>query len=251
MGASHLRRAAGLLLGCILIGFHAPPARGAQNDDSQAVFLVARSEIHDPFFGQSVVLMLPTTKSPLIVGLIVNKPTRMTLGKLFPESPALQDRTEPAYFGGPVDIGVPSVVFHSPTAPQQALRVYGNVYLTFDSDLIAKVFQRSQPASIPHLFLGRAQWAPAQLENEVQRGSWYRVRADGNLIFSTNLQGLWRRLHDQAAPSKYIQYRLPAGPPPSAREVSCSYQIKSSHARASEWSHHRTGSSCGRIDDRL
>jgi putative AlgH/UPF0301 family transcriptional regulator len=133
----------------------------------------------------------------------------VTLGKLFPESPELQGRTEPAYFGGPVDVGVPSVVFHSTTAPERALRVYGNVYLTFDSDLITKVFQNSQPASLPHLFLGRAQWAPAQLESEMERGSWYRVRAQGNLIFGNNLQGLWRKLHDQAAPRKYIQYREP------------------------------------------
>ena len=143
-------------------------------------------------------MMLPTKNSPLIVGLIINKPTRVTLGKLFPESPAFQNRTEPAYFGGPVDVRVPSVVFRSPTVPKEALQLYGNVYLTFDSDLIDTLFQNAQPASIPHLFLGRAQWAPAQLENEVQRGSWYRVRAEGDLIFSSNPQGLWRTLHDRA-----------------------------------------------------
>ena len=211
MAASYLRRTAGLLMICILMGPLAAQARGAQNNGSQAVFLVARSEIHDPFFGQSVVLMVPIAKSPLVVGLIVNKPTRMTLGKLFPDSPVLQNRTEPAYFGGPVDVGVPSVVFHSSNPPEHALQIYGNVYLTFDSDLINTLFQNAQPASLPHLFLGRSQWAPAQLENEVKRGSWYRVRAQGDLIFSSNLQGLWRRLHDQAAPSKYIRYRLPAG----------------------------------------
>jgi putative transcriptional regulator len=201
----------------ILVGFLAPLGRGAQNNGNQAMFLVARSQIHDPFFGESVVMMLPTTGNPLLVGLIINKPTRMTLGKLFPESPELKNRTEPAYFGGPVDVRVPSVVFHSPTAPKQALRLYGDVYLTFDPDVIATAFQNAQPASIPHLFLGRAQWAPAQLENEIQRGSWYRVHAEGNLIFSSNPHGMWRTLHDRAAPSKYIQYRLPGNPAPGSR----------------------------------
>ncbi len=210
---SYLKPGAGLLLACIILGFLAPPARGAQNDASNAVFLVARRQIHDPFFEHSVVMMLPTTRSPLVVGLIINKPTRLTLGKLFPESPALKNRTEPAYFGGPVDVRVPSVVFHSVTAPERALRLYGNVYLTFDPDLITTLLKNSQEASTPRLFLGRAQWAPAQLQNEMRQGAWYRVRAEGNLIFSSNPQRLWRTLHDRAAPSKYIQYRIPAGPP--------------------------------------
>jgi len=45
--------------------------------------------------------MVPTTGEPLIVGLVVNKPTRLPLVKIFPESPALKDRTENAYMGGP------------------------------------------------------------------------------------------------------------------------------------------------------
>lgn len=210
MAASYLRRAAGLVLGCVLLGSVAPRTLAAQDSNSQAVFLVARNEIQDPFFSHSVVLMLPIKNSPMVVGLIVNKPTRMTLGKLFPDSPALQSRTEHAYFGGPVDVGVPCAVFHTSNPPEHALRVYGNVYLTFDSDSINNIFQNAPPNSTPHLFLGRAQWAPGQLENEIARGSWYRVQAQGDLIFGSNIQGLWRKLHDQAAPSKYIQYRLPA-----------------------------------------
>lgn len=217
MAAIYLRRAAGALFACILLGLLGPLAHGAQNSGNEAVFLVARNQIQDPFFEHSVVMMLPTTKAPLIVGLIINKPTRVTLSKLFPDSPALKSRTEPAYFGGPVDVRVPSVVFHSPEAHEQALRLYGNVYLTFDPDLITTVFQNAQGASIPRLFLGRAQWAPAQLQNEMRQGSWYRVHASGNLIFSSNPQQLWRRLHTRAAPSKYIQYRLPVPAAPGRR----------------------------------
>lgn len=209
-----------MLMACALIVFSAPAGHGAQKNGNEAVFLVARQQIHDPFFEHSVVVMLPTTTGPLIVGLIINKPTRVTLGKLFPESPAFKSRTEPAYFGGPVDIRVPSVAFHSQKAPEHALQVYGNIYLTFDSDLISTVFQNSQQKAAPRLFLGRAQWAPAQLENEVQRGSWYRVRAAGELIFSSSPQTLWRTLHDRAAPSKYIQYQLPSSPAPvSMRKI--------------------------------
>lgn len=178
------------------------------------MFLVARPETHDPFFEKSVVLMLPSDNTPLVVGLIVNKPTRVPLLKLFPDSPALQKQTLPAYFGGPVEIRVPSLVFRSPMAPDRSLRLYGDVYLTFDSDLIKSVFHNEQAPAKLRLFLGRAQWAPGQLQNEILRGGWYRVPAEGSLIFSADPQSLWSTLFHRARPDRYIQYWLHRVPPP-------------------------------------
>jgi putative transcriptional regulator len=204
-------RVVGLLFACLALGLLGPSARGGQNHESKMQFLVARNEVRDPFFWHSVVLMLPTTSTSIIVGIIVNKPSRVALSKLFPESLAPENRTEPAYFGGPVDVDIPSVVFRSSTAPKKALRLYGNVYLTFDSDLITASLQKSQPSSKVRLFLGRAQWAPGQLRVEVSRGGWYRIPADGDLIFSSDPDSLWQKLHAQAAPSRYVKYEAPYG----------------------------------------
>lgn len=206
----YAEKLASLLAVCILLGFTGSPARGAQNDGNKVEFLVARNQIQDPFFQHSVVLMLPSVKSPLIIGLIVNKPTRMTIDKLFPDSPEFSSHTEPAYFGGPVRVAVASLVFQASTVPKHALRIYSNVYLTFDPSLITSVFKNSNPSSKLRLFLGRSQWGPNQLQHEMAEGSWYKVQADGNLIFNANPQSLWRTLHSRAAPSKYIKYRLPS-----------------------------------------
>ena len=120
-----------------------------------------------------------------------------------------------------MDIRTPSIVFRSTTAPENAVKLFAGVYLTFDSDMIAKAFQASQAAAKTRLFLGRAQWAPGQLDNEIRRGGWYRIQAEGNLVFSSHPEGLWRTLHARATPSKYIEYRLPSGKtPPSARKAS-------------------------------
>lgn len=221
--ASFVRKAASLLFLCALLGFLAPSAHGAQNSESKVVFLVARRQVQDPFFWHSVVVMLPSVKSPLVVGLIVNKPTRMSLGKLFPKSPAFENRTDHAYFGGPVDVGIASLVFQSPKAPEHAFHVYGDVYLTFDSSLISTVLQTSQPNSKVRLFLGRAQWGPGQLRNEMREGGWYRLEGAGNLIFSTAPQSLWLRLHSRAKPSNYIKFHVPSGASPSVRVQNCDY----------------------------
>jgi putative transcriptional regulator len=203
----------------LLVVFFGLPLHAAQKNKEQIDLLVARTEVDDPYFHHSVVLMLPESQTQQVVGLIINKPTRMTLGKLFPDTPELQGRTEFAYFGGPVDVRTPSIVFQSSTAPKNAIRLYGNVYLTFDSDLITRAFQGAPSGSRARLFLGRAQWSPGQLQNEIRRGGWYRIQADGDLVFSSHPDNLWSTLHSRAAPSKYIRYDFPAGGnQPSARK---------------------------------
>src|SRR5690348_6874403 len=202
---------ADLLLICLL--FYAQPARAAQNEKGQIEILIAREQVDDPFFRHSVVVMLPETESQMVVGLIINKPTRLTLGKLFPDSPQLKSRTDRAYFGGPVDVSTPSVAFRSEKEPDNTVRLYGDVYLTFDSDQISSAFQNPKPGGGPRVFLGRAQWAPGQLENEIRMGGWYRIKAEGEMLFSPDPDNLWPKLHARAAPSKYIRYQLPSGSP--------------------------------------
>jgi putative transcriptional regulator len=204
------RGATPLLLFCLLTLLSGPPVRAAQKGNSQVEFLIARDQVNDPYFRHSVVLMLPETETRLVVGLIINRPTRMTLGGLFPDNPELKDLMDLAYFGGPVDVRTPSVVFRSEKKPDNAVRLFGNVYLTFDSDLISSAFQSSKPGSGPRMFLGRAQWAPGQLENEIRLGGWYRIKAEGNLVFSPDPDNLWPALHARAAPSKYIRFTPPS-----------------------------------------
>ncbi len=210
--------AAALLFICILPVFLGPSAQGAQGNKNKVEFLVARRQVQDPFFHESVVFMLPPSNTGLVVGLIINKPTRVTLGKLLPTLPEFKGRTDLAYFGGPVDVRIPSVVFRSPTVPEHATHLYGDVYLTFDADRISRAFQNRQPGYTPRLFLGRAQWSPAQLRNEIRQGGWYKVQAEGDLIFSHDPHSLWRTLHGRGAPGKYIRYQLPpVGPRPPAQ----------------------------------
>jgi len=206
-----VRRGGCLLLVSLLAVFFGLPAYAAQKNQDRIDLLVARTEVKDPYFHHSVVLMLPETQTQLVVGLIINKPTRLTVGKLFPDTPELKGRKEPAYFGGPVDIRTPSIVFRSSTAPDNAVKLFGNVYLTFDSDLITKAFQGARSGSGTRLFLGRAQWGLGQLQNEIRQGGWYRIQAKGDLVFSSHPENLWPTLHSRAAPSKYIRYELPPG----------------------------------------
>jgi putative transcriptional regulator len=169
----------------------------------KTLFLVARPELGDPFFKESVVLMFPSSlvAGPgLVVGLIINRPARVALSEIFPNDNALKDRSETAYFGGPVDPRAPGVVFRSSKAAKQAALLSGDVYVTFDPDFIKDLLKKPEKTPDLRLFVGRSQWAPAQLQNEMVKGAWYSVRAESNLIFSASPQDIWRKLFERAEP---------------------------------------------------
>jgi putative transcriptional regulator len=185
-----------------------------QGTDKQGVFLVARRELADPFFEKSVVLMLPIKETSLLVGLIINRPTKVPLRDLFSESKAIQKLDQTAYFGGPVDveIGARSAIFRSKSPPKNAVAVFGDVYACFDPDTIATLLEDSQQETTVRVFLGRSQWAPIQLEVEIAKGAWYSVHESADPIFGKFPEGVWRTLIDQADPRPLVKYDSPILP---------------------------------------
>jgi putative transcriptional regulator len=186
---------------------------GEEKPKSELLFLVARTAIADPFFARSVVLMVPLEGGPVIVGLIVNKPTDLPLLKVFPDTPALKNRSENAYFGGPIDVATPALVFHAQKRPKQAMLLYDDVYLSFDADFIARLLQDPKQTGDVRLFLGRSQWAPEQLQGEALRGSWYSLRAEGDVVFDHDSEHLWKKLLARARPPSKVQDWMSPAPP--------------------------------------
>ncbi len=180
----------------------------AASPKPQSQLLVASRNLPDPFFQKSVVLMLPFKEGPLLVGLIINKPSKIKVRDLFPDSPELQKLDTMAYFGGPVDadVGMRSAIFRSKTPPSKATLVFGDVYVSFDPDAIVALTKNPEQAATLRIFVGRAQWDPEQFEGEAAAGAWHSVRGGADSIFTTLPETLWQRLIDQAEPKPLVQY---------------------------------------------
>jgi putative transcriptional regulator len=198
-----------LILVLLLAMIASAPCHAEDIPKDKLLFLVARPTILDPVFSKSVVLMLPLEGVPVVVGLIVNKPTKLSLAMLFPDSPALKDSSDDAYLGGPVDTDSAALVFHAAKPPKRALQLYDDVYLSFDGKLISKLLQDPKGTGEMRLFLGRSQWAPKQLQGEALDGSWYSLRAEGSVIFDRDSDHLWKRLHDRAKPPSDVKHHVP------------------------------------------
>jgi putative AlgH/UPF0301 family transcriptional regulator len=198
-----------LLLGLAAIG---GTGGAAQEAEDKPLYLVARPELRNPFFQESVVLMLPLhDREPrLIIGLIVNKPGRISLAQVFPSERSLRDRSDTVYFGGPVEIETPGVVFRAAKPAKKAIHLYENVYISFDRDFIVGILKKPKPGVEVRVFLGRAQWAPEQLQDEASLGAWYSERAESSWIFSPTSQDAWHILLARAAPGPIAQlHHLP------------------------------------------
>ena len=161
---------------------------------AKSFFLVASRSMPDPVFQQSVILMLPPDEPPLVAGVIINKPTNLTLGNLFKQPLAAENRNQKVYFGGPVDLTTPLLVIRTTKPPKPAIQLWTDVYAVADADSISDILKDSRYGSDARLYLGRAQWAQDQLRGELLEGAWNVVPVRTDLIFENDSAKIWPML---------------------------------------------------------
>ena len=155
-----------------------------------AIILVARAELPDPNFKDSVVLVMNNV-APTPVGVIVNRPTKIAVSRLFPEFERLAQLDDKVYFGGPVEIASVSFLFRSDAEPEHGIRVLDGVYLGTDRELLRKLLGRDRPMEGLRIFIGHSGWAPGQLEAEIARGDWTLTPAAADAIFDGKSEHPW------------------------------------------------------------
>jgi putative transcriptional regulator len=191
MSAPTLRRL-GILAAWLLGLSLAAASTWAAETVAPAVFLVAKPELLDPNFAQSVVLVVfPKDAGP--VGVILNRPMPLTLRDVFPEEPRLKERGDRLYFGGPVHVSALMFLCRRSVAPQNAFPVVGDLYLSGDGGLLDAMLSRPD-AQVPRFFLGYSGWAYEQLDFEIAEGGWYVVPADLDTVLKADPRTLWRDL---------------------------------------------------------
>jgi putative AlgH/UPF0301 family transcriptional regulator len=178
------------LLAAIVLTLGAPLAWSA--DLTETVLLVAKRNLKDRIYGSSILIARPLGDERH-VGFIVNKPTTMTLGKLFPKHSPSQKVVDPVYLGGPTG---PEVIFamikgrESPGG--RSLQLAPGLYVAFDSAVVDRIIE-SQPQQA-RFFAGMVLWQPMELGEEVRRGLWYVLEPQPEILLRKSTDGLWEEL---------------------------------------------------------
>jgi putative transcriptional regulator len=182
-----------LLLG-VLCGL-APCLALAQAPELAAgSFLVSSRDLSDPNFAETVILVLRYDEEQGAMGLIVNRRTDLPLSRVFEDVKAAKGRKDLAYMGGPVEPGDVLALLKSSAKLEDADKVFANVYLISDKDILEKTLADKTEPGVFHVFLGYAGWGPGQLEHEVDLGAWHILPPDAASVFDADPDSVWPRL---------------------------------------------------------
>ncbi len=186
-----MRRFAAAIVVCLGL---APTAsvHSQESDVAGSVTLVATPRLIDPDYRRAVLLVVPIDDNRH-VGVIINRPTGRSLGSLFPEHRPSKLVRDPVYFGGPM---LRQAIFavvrtdHTPGA--------GSIQMT------KELFLATQGAVVDHIiedtpndaryYVGYVVWRPGELRQEVDRGLWYVLDSDPDMVFRKDPESLWEEL---------------------------------------------------------
>lgn len=182
---------------------------------AKGMFLVAKRHAGGPIFDESVVLLLDHGPGGAL-GVIINRPTKISLTSLLPDVEALKQRPDRAYFGGPVETDQMLLLFRASDPPTDADRVIGDIYVSSSYQGLRKVVAPGAAVSAYRAYVGYAGWAPRQLEDEVARGDWFITPADANAVFEMEPDKIWPELIGRSERLD-ANLRRPGDPSRSAR----------------------------------
>ena len=178
------------------VAFLALVSTFAAAQSEEALLLVAHPAFRDLEYRQTVLLAAPAPNGGH-VGVILNRPTRRSLGSLFPEHEPSKKVQEPVFYGGPFSRGALVALVRSDAAPGAgSVLLMRNLYLAFRANTIDHVIETTPNEA--RYFVGYVGWRPGELKSEIDRGLWSVSNAEVDTIFRKDTEGLWEELHQQS-----------------------------------------------------
>ena len=154
--------------------------------------LIAHPAFRDLEYRQTVLIAAPAPNGGH-VGVILNRPTKRSLGSLFPEHEPSKKVMDPVYYGGPFSRGALVALVHADHSPGAgSVPLMKDLYLAFRANTIDHVIETTPNEA--RYFVGYVGWRPGELKSEIDRGLWSVLNADIDMIFRKDTEGLWEEL---------------------------------------------------------
>jgi putative transcriptional regulator len=170
--------------------------------------LLASPSLRDPNFARTVVLVGVHSEDGAM-GVVLNRPSTVTVGEAVPQLEEAVDGSEPVYVGGPVQ---PSSVvclaeFLEPTLAE--LLVFGRIGFPAPA---AAVSHLADATARRRVFAGYAGWGEGQLDVEVEQGDWIAHAPQPQDVFTEEPEQLWSEVLTRKGGSYALIARMPADP---------------------------------------
>jgi putative transcriptional regulator len=167
-------------------------------------FLIAMPGLSDESFSRSVVYLCEHSERGAL-GLVINKPSDMTMQSLFDKVDLPLRREDlsqaPVFQGGPVHTERGFVLHEAIKAENDTsnesvyastMTIPGGLEMTTSRDVLEALSTGAGPRRVL-VSLGYAAWGQGQLESEIGENSWLTVAADPIVIFDTPIEQRYDR----------------------------------------------------------
>jgi putative transcriptional regulator len=170
--------------------------------------LVALPQVREDAFYRTVILMLDHRPHGAL-GVVLNRPTEIAVGEIFPA--LIYDAAEPAvlFAGGPVERDGIICLGRGREGTEERP---GFIPIL---DRWGSIDPRESPpdgVGAVRVFRGYSGWSPRQLEGELERGSWLVVDADPDDVSCDEPEELWERVLDRQDADYSRLKRVPRDP---------------------------------------
>ncbi len=157
---------------------------------TKGVFLLASPRLRDPNFRQTVVLLCEHGPEGAL-GVVVNRPTAMSISEALPQVPIIEGAGHVLYAGGPVQTNQVMLLYRGSQFPENAHHVFDGVCLGGDIGMVERILTTTDNKEFFRAYLGYSGWGPGQLEGEMNTGSWVLVPADPMWVFEKDASSIW------------------------------------------------------------
>ena len=142
--------------------------------------LLAGPYLHDPNFFRTVVLVLEHGPEEGALGVVLNRPTDLSVRDALPAWADAVSRPDAVFLGGPVSPGTALALGRGP----QFETIVGDVGVV---DLESAASEWTDV----RVFSGYAGWSPGQLESELAQDAWFVLPASPEDLCTTAPDDLW------------------------------------------------------------
>lgn len=164
--------------------------------DIAGKLLIAPPSVKGTFWSKTVTFITEHHHSGT-VGVVLNKPSKMSLREFGEQCDIDLDIDGSVYIGGPVNVKALTMLHSADWKCKNTLRINKRWALSSSDDLLDHLANGNAPHNW-RLFVGLATWAPDQLECELQgkhpfnkNQSWLTATPDYHTVFGLDGQDQW------------------------------------------------------------
>jgi len=180
------------------------------NEPTKGILLVADRSMPDPRFQQTVILILEHDSTRGTLGLVLNRPSDVTLANALPDLPK-QAQNLALGWGGPVSQSNLFLLLRTTTPPEESDPVFADIVWSASAKVLETLIKAQPESDSLRIFFGLASWAPGQLENELAHSGWKLFQAQTDTVFNTaDPVELWRHFID--APVRILAQTIMTAP---------------------------------------